>query len=256
MTQMPDFELKSTWLDRLYELNAVVASVGERLHGNLFYFPSDDYVYVRRPPELALRAKRDRLREAISDRERMLEIGVAGGHSAYLALSANPKLLYHGVDICEHAYVIPAVEWLQGEFPGRVFLHKGDSLAVLPELVRQELPFDVFHVDGYKPNYYQDITNCSRMASRHGAALIIVDDMKNPLVTSAWRRCWRLHVVEPLQQFPSMDQSIRSRNEIARLIPSSMVKWIVLRSIPRAMKLLSRGRTLLGRCRRWAIDHH
>ena len=43
----------------------------------------------------------------------MLEVGVNGGHSAFLALTSEPGLEYHGVDICEYAYVKPAVAWLQ-----------------------------------------------------------------------------------------------------------------------------------------------
>jgi predicted O-methyltransferase YrrM len=251
MTQMPDLELQSSWLERLYALNAVVASAGEPLEGNIFY-PGGGDDFTHRPPDSFHRAKRDRFREAISGRERMLEVGVNGGHSAFLALSANPGLSYHGVDIGSHAYVSPAVAWLQEEFPGRVFFHKGSSLTVLPELVRQQLCFDVFHVDGHKPFYYEDITNCSPMASRHGA-VIVIDDAQNRYVAKALRRCLRLHVVEPLQQFPSMDRSInRKTNEIARLIPSSWVKWITLRSYSRAIELSSRGRTLLVRCRRWA----
>lgn len=73
-----------------------------------------------------------------------------GGHSAAMTLSSNPELSYHGVDVCDHAYVTPAVEWLAHDFPGRVTFTKGSSLGVLPELARQRLSFDAFHEDGYK----------------------------------------------------------------------------------------------------------
>ena len=38
----------------------------------------------------------------------LLEIGVNAGHSALLALSANPSLAYHGVDLDGHGYTAPA----------------------------------------------------------------------------------------------------------------------------------------------------
>ena len=49
-----------------------------------------------------------------------------------------------------HAYTAECVDFLKGEFPGRVHLFTGDSREVLPWLVgrRAELAFDVFHVDG------------------------------------------------------------------------------------------------------------
>jgi hypothetical protein len=250
MTEEPDPELEPTWLERLYELNAVIASTGEPLEGNLFYFNrADDF--ADRPPDPGHRAKRDRFREAVSSRERMLEVGVNGAHAAFLALSSNPRLSYHGVDVCRHGYVIPAVEWLAAEFPGRVTFTQGSSLSVLPELGRQRLDFDAFHVDGHKPFYYKDIVNCSRMASRSGA-LIIVDDIHRGDVATAWAWCSRLRVVKPAPHFPPMDRSTsRSTNEIGQLIPSSWVKWRTLRSSSRALGLLARGRGLQVRSQRW-----
>ncbi len=237
------------WLERLSKLNAVIASTGEHLEGNLFYFNrADDF--AARPPDPGHRAKRDRFREVVSGCTRMLEVGVNGGHSAFLALSSNPGLLYHGVDVCDHAYVIPAVEWLAKLFPGRVTFTKGSSLDVLPELARQRLSFDAFHEDGHKPFYYKDIVNSSRMASKDGA-LIIVDDIHRGDVATAWAWCSRLHVVSPAPQFPAMDRSTnRSPNEVGQLIASSWIKWRLLRSSQRVLALLARGRGLQVRVQR------
>jgi hypothetical protein len=66
-----------------------------------------------------------------------------------VALTANTRLEYDGIDICHHPYVVPAVEWLQARFPERVHFHPGRSL-VLPRLARQGASFDVFDIDGAK----------------------------------------------------------------------------------------------------------
>jgi hypothetical protein len=254
MTEMPDLESEPTWLERLYELNAVIAATGEHLEGNLFYF-NRAHDFADRPPDPGHRAKRDRFREAVSGRCRMLEVGVNGGHSAFMALSSNPELSYHGVDVCDHAYVVPAVEWLAQEFPGRVTFTKGSSLSVLPELARQRFSFDAFHEDGHKPFYYKDIINCSRMASRDGA-LIIVDDIHRGDVATAWAWCFRLRVVAPAPQFPAMDRSTnRSPNVVGQLMASSWLKWNLLRSSQRVLALLARGRGLQVRVQRWARRH-
>ena len=52
-----------------------------------------------------------------------------------LALSSSPKLEYYGVDIMSHAYTAECMDFLKGEFPGRVHLFPGDSREVLPWLV-------------------------------------------------------------------------------------------------------------------------
>eukprot|EP00966_Prymnesium_polylepis_P302415 6986830-Prymnesium_polylepis.1 len=64
----------------------------------------------------------------------MLEIGFNGGHSATLALIANPKLDYHAIDLCEHNYTRRCFQLLRFRFPGRVTLTCGDSTVSLREL--------------------------------------------------------------------------------------------------------------------------
>ena len=71
----------------------MVAATGAPLAGNLFYDHHQDE-YVCRPPDAMLRPKRDRFRAAIAERSRLLEIGVNGGHSAYLALTASATLSF------------------------------------------------------------------------------------------------------------------------------------------------------------------
>ena len=203
---MTDFESQAAWLDQLSRLNAVIATAGQPLVGNLFYdhLQSD---YASSPPNPILKPKRDRFRQAVAGCARLLEIGVNGGHSAFLALTSNPALEFHGVDICEHAYVKPAVDWLKQEFPGRVFFYKGDCRAVLPRLARDGRTFDAFHVDGAKFTYFEDVRNCQRMLA--GDAAMIVDDTQIEAVSDVVRRCLREGRIRSLRGFPVMPSSIR-----------------------------------------------
>src|SRR2546422_719822 len=122
---MNNFESQDSWLRQLGELNDVIAEAGEPLMGNLFYDHLQEN-YLGSPPNPILRPKRDRFRKAVAGRTRLLEVGVNGGHSAFLALTSDPEIEVHGVDICEHAYARPAADWLKRNFPGRMFFHVGD----------------------------------------------------------------------------------------------------------------------------------
>ena len=210
-----DIEQSESWLDGLFRLNRVIAESGVPLEGNLFY-EHHDRSFVDSPPDPSLRAKRDRFRSVAVSHARLLEIGVNGGHSAYAALTANPELTYFGVDICAHAYVRPAIEWLQAEFPGRVSFESGNSLKTLPSLRRQGHLCDAFHVDGAKINYLADILHCRQMMTGT-IAIVIVDDTNGPLVAASWRRCLRWRIVGPLAEYPSQDDGEFS-NEIAQLL--------------------------------------
>ncbi len=218
-------ESDPAWLERLAELNAVIAGTERPLVGNLFY----DHLqldFAVSPPNPILKPKRDRFRQAIEGRTKLLEIGVNGGHSTFLALTSDPAIEVHGVDICEHPYVRPAADWLRHEFPGRMVLHEGDSRQVLPRLARAGWVFDAFHIDGAKSAYPQDIRNCRRMVE--GEAVIIVDDMQLDEVAETIRRCLEQGITTSLAEFPSMPSDIKYRNEIMMLVPSTV--WSTLGS--------------------------
>lgn len=204
----------------------MIAASGEPVAGNVCY---DHYQrdFVTSPPISLNRAKRDRFRQACSARARMLEIGVNGGHSAYVALSSNPSLEFHGVDIGEHAYVRPAVEWLEHEFPGRVHFYEGSCLAVLPALAKRGMTFDLFHIDGAKHTYYFDILNSHRMVP-NGDSWVIVDDANMPPVERMWKRCLQQGLVQPLATFPPMPASAEHRNAIGVLPRLPRWHWLWL----------------------------
>jgi hypothetical protein len=188
-SEIPDYSLQRDTLDevfanafrlRLKRIAELVKQSGERLEGNIFYGDLDDRD-VDRPPDSALAPARRNVWRAVRFKERLLEVGVNAGHSALLALSSNPRLEYYGVDIMSHAYTAQCVDFLKGEFPGRVHLFTGDSREVLPWLVgrRAELTFDIFHVDGGHTDEVarSDMSNCIRIASGQRGRHVLLDDV-------------------------------------------------------------------------------
>jgi hypothetical protein len=241
-------EADGAWLARLRSLNTVIAASGEPLVGNLFYAHLQADFVTSNPIDI-LRRKRERFRRAVIGRTRLLEVGVNGGHSAYLALTANPTLEFHGVDICEHAYVEPAVAWLQAEFPDRVFFHAGDCLTVLPRLADTGRRFDCFHIDGAKHTYYEDILNCLRMMRADGA-VVVVDDTHLASVARIWRRCVRQGLIDTLADFPAMVPAETFRHQVGTLHPIPPSKRAILLVYARALTRLWQARLALGRLRR------
>jgi hypothetical protein len=227
------------WLERLYELNGVIAATGERLAGNLFY---DHYQedFADTPPASFNSEKRARFRRACSEGTRMLEVGLNGGHSAYLALTANPSLELHGVDIADHAYVRPVADWLAREFPGRFFFYEGGCLSVLPELAKRGLRFDLFHIDGGKHTYYRDVLNCHRMLEGE-RALVIMDDLNIGSVQRVWQRCIDQGLIGPAAAFAPMPLDAAHRNAVGVLTPVSRARLVRYRI----------GASLRGARRRW-----
>ena len=141
--EIPDYSIRRDTLEevfaepfrsRLKRIAELVKQSGERLEGNIFYADLDDR-YVDQPPEIGLAPARRNAWRAVRFKEGCSKIGVNAGHSALLALSSNPRLEYYGVDIMSHAYTAECVDFLKGEFPGRVHLFTGDSREVLPWLV-------------------------------------------------------------------------------------------------------------------------
>jgi hypothetical protein len=129
------------------------------------------------------------------------------------------------VDIGDHAYVRPAVEWLSAEFPGRVFFSEGSCLQVLPQLAKGDLRFDLFHIDGAKHTYYLDLLNCHRLLADEARALVIMDDLNMGPVNGVWQRCLREGLVHPTPDFPPMSSECPRRNAIGMLEPISALRW-------------------------------
>jgi hypothetical protein len=161
-------------------LNGLVARTGEVLEGGIFYWDRDAE-FAENLPAASLAPARRNLWRATRFKKRLLEIGVNAGHAALLALSANPDLIYYGVDINHHKYTVDCVDYLSKEFPGRVHYFPGDSREVLPYLAvhHSELDFDIFHVDGGHTTEicHADVSNCLRLANRGFGKHLLLDDI-------------------------------------------------------------------------------
>jgi len=165
---------------RMKALNRLVRDSGEILEGGIFYWDGDGE-YEENPPTENLAPARRNFWRAIRFKKSLIEVGVNAGHSALLALSANPHLIYHGVDINQHKYTAHCVDYLREEFPGRVHFHPGDSREVLPYLAthRPDLDFDIFHIDGGHTDEVcrADISNCIRLARGGSGKHLLLDDI-------------------------------------------------------------------------------
>lgn len=160
--------------EHLAGLNRIVIGSGERLEGSLFYFHN-----TRRPaqrPALRRRHKRVNYAFCAITTPNILEIGFNAGHSALLALSANPALLYRGIDIGGHGYTLPCYDYLREIFGQRIDLTIGDSRKCLPMMASSIAGFDLIHIDGgHGEDVAADDLRNSVTLGRQGAR-ILVDD--------------------------------------------------------------------------------
>lgn len=168
-------------LDVIRRLNRTVHESGDFLEGNLCYFnKAEDY--VDQPPDPRRGHRRRNLLRAVRGKRCLLEIGFNAGHSALLALAAEPTLRYVGVDICRHVYVKPCAEIMKELFGDRFELIPGDSLSVLPRILAQrpDIEPNLFHVDGGHgtDNCIADIENSIRLARGRRGVHILVDDTR------------------------------------------------------------------------------
>jgi hypothetical protein len=188
-SEIPDYWIRRDTLDEVFAdafrerlrcIAEIVKHSGESLEGNIFYRDGDER-YAERPPADELAPARRNVWRAVRFKERLLEVGVNAGHSALLALSSSARLEYYGVDIMSHAYTAECVDFLKGEFPGRVHLFPGDSREVLPWLVnrRADLAFDVFSVDGGHTSEVcqSDMMNCIRIGRGQRGRHLMLDDV-------------------------------------------------------------------------------
>ena len=154
-SEIPDYAIRRDTLDeafspafleRLKRINAIVEASGETLEGNLLYADGEAR-FAGRPPADDLAPARRNLWRAARFKDRLLEVGVNAGHSALLALRRT-RSCNITASIVSHGYTIACVDFLKGEFPGRVHLFPGDSREVLPWLADRsgDLAFDLFSI--------------------------------------------------------------------------------------------------------------
>jgi hypothetical protein len=207
------------FLARLAELNKIVGDSGEMIEGGLFYWDREADFADRRPDATLAPARRN-LWRACRFKRSMLEVGVNAGHGALLCLSANPDLVWHGVDICMHAYVEPCVAFLAAEFPGRVHLWRGDSREALPRLATHhpELDFDLFHIDGGHTDELcrADIANCLRLARGGRGKHLVLDDINASWIFDVY--CEYVSLGHLATETLFSDWEDVSRNVLARIL--------------------------------------
>jgi len=158
--------------DSFRELNRLATSTDELVEGSLF----NDHLVRHLPPEPVphLRYRRRNFAKFISTGRDFLEVGFNAGHSALLALTVNPSLVYTGIDIGKYEYTSRCYGFLKKEFGSRVNLHIGDSRDLLPRIAAGE--FDRFHIDGgHSPEVsHSDLANTIKLAEIN--SLILFDD--------------------------------------------------------------------------------
>jgi len=118
-------------------------------------------------------------------RQSILAIGFNAGHSTLLGLTANQTLQYTAVDINHHPYTIRCFEYLKGIFRDRLTMEIGDSVTVLPHLLKNNNSFDGYIIDGghdFKV-IMSDLTNVLRFAK--SGSMLLVDDTQHPPIKFA-----------------------------------------------------------------------
>ena len=124
-SEIPDYSIDrrdsseiyaDAFIKRMKVLNNFVQESGEVLEGGIFYWDRDAK-FADNLPAADLAPARRNLWRATRFKKSMIEIGVNACHSALVALSANPQLVYTGVDINIHKYTRPCVDYLETEFP-------------------------------------------------------------------------------------------------------------------------------------------
>jgi hypothetical protein len=170
-------ELSEKGQELLRCINAIVAASGVELEGNLFYF------HLYRPaigdaPDEGRVAKRRNFQRTLYGQRSLLEIGFNAGHSALLALDANPELTYVGIDIASNPYTVACGEILRFAYGPRFQLHVGDSRIVAPRLIIQSgaYQFDVVHVDGGHDPLTAQLDLSSALLACKPEGIVLMDD--------------------------------------------------------------------------------
>ena len=195
------------------------------LIGNLFY----DHEQINPPFYNSdmikdCNEKRIRFVNACKNRNCMFEIGLNGGHSSFLSLMSNNKLVVYSNDIAEfyppcpnihpEIYVPVAANTLQKMFHNRFTFIKGNCLKEVPIFIKDNptIKFDLVHIDGAKETYKQDFLNI--IPNLENNALIIFDDTQQPAVQNTVDELISKKYLFRDNNFPQISNKIKYRNEI------------------------------------------
>jgi hypothetical protein len=195
------------------------------LIGNLFY----DHLelnFQNKKPNLILETKRNRLYDLSKKCSSVFEVGVNGGHSAFLMLESNPELKYIGNDICAfyppeprchpEIYVPVAFDSLKDLFPGRVSTITGDCLVELPKYAEKNnfQHIDLLHLDGHKQTYSRDFFALLPCLKKN--AYVVFDDTQQEFVQSLVNDLLSRGIVKRCE-YPKMEADEIFTHEIVQL---------------------------------------
>lgn len=174
------------YVDHLEELSKVIKSTGEPLEGNLFYHHhADDLRWIYEP----FRMKRIYFSAFCLRHDFMVEIGFNAGHSALLALTANPQLTYVAIDLFATQYSNLCFDYLKSVFKSRIIKVVGDSKHTVPDILHT-VPqlahnYTTWVIDGGHDNdvVLTDLANVIQVAKTKEC--ILVDDFDYQPVTVA-----------------------------------------------------------------------
>jgi len=199
------------WRQRLLSLNTALfdamAGMDDApcLNGNLFYDHKDPD-FLQAAMVAKFEGKRKNFFNLAKQISTLLEVGVNGGHSLFLALSSNPNIQVIGIDVAEQLepswapvdkYVPAAYDWLKNEFPGQCTLIKGNSLVELPKfaLDNPALDIDAVHLDGAKDTHLRELLAILPLMKKGGFA--VFDDANTAPVRKSLEQIKVLNIARP-----------------------------------------------------------
>ena len=193
------------------------------LIGNLFYDHAQPNFYNSSLLD-DCNEKRLRFSKACSMRNTMFEIGLNGGHSAFLALMSNKNLKIYSNDIAEfyppcpeihpEIYVQIAADTLKTFFDNRFTFIKGNCLTEVSKFIQNnpDIKFDIIHIDGEKSTYKRDFFNL--IPSLNENTIVIFDDTNQQCVQMVVDELINNNYLYRVSDFPQMNVNIKYRNEI------------------------------------------
>lgn len=224
--------VSENFVNKLRTLNSLLSEslkthgLEEVLIGNLFY----DHLelnFQNKPPNALLETKRTRLFDLARKCSNAFEVGVNGGHSAFLMLYANPQLKYTGNDIAKYypaeprchpeVYVPVAFEFLKSAFPGRFQTITGDCLVELPKYASENNTphIDLLHLDGHKATYERDFITMLPLLKK--GAYVVFDDTQQEAVQQLVDKLLQKGIVSRCE-YPKMNSSEIFTHEIVRVV--------------------------------------
>lgn len=176
-------------------LMPIIDNTGEKLEGNIF----TEHLSTKYTNKFDAKRKNLALVALNPNMKYGLEIGFNAGFSTLLMLLTNPHLHMTCVDLGEHRYTRPCFEAIEKMFPGRVEIHLGDSMKVMPTI--QKTDYDFVHIDGCHlvPIAESDIIHSYRIARKGG--ILIFDDYDFKHLHGLWDTYIKKYKLQGLHSF-------------------------------------------------------